>query len=113
MVEHECHVNLPKLPCRFTFDYRSSELDVERKMPITTTHSKKTNHSKTKSKRRNMTTKTSATTRMVTTTAAMVMMMMMMMMMVMAQIPSTQLLDTCTLWVFLNVTASECKVSRL
>ena len=29
MVEHHCHVILSKLPCRFTFDYRSSELDVE------------------------------------------------------------------------------------
>ena len=29
MVEHQCHVNLSKLPRKFTFDYRSSELDVE------------------------------------------------------------------------------------
>ena len=27
MVEHQCHVILSKLPCRFTFNYRSSELE--------------------------------------------------------------------------------------
>ena len=29
MVEHQYHINLSKLPCKFTFDYRSIELDVE------------------------------------------------------------------------------------